>query len=344
MKKNLLFTRCLVACFAVSLSACGLFSQKPAPTTTAQNIPAPAPAKKGGYYLDDGPLDGAAPDVSKIPDAVVRDEPLHRFANKPYTALGKNYVPNVANDRYKERGTATWYGKKYHGQKTSSGEVYDMMGMTAAHKTLPIPSYVRVTNPANGVSVVVRVNDRGPFIGDRVIDLSYVAATKLGIAQAGSGTVDVERVFERDIPPTSTGVPENSNAVVTALPAQPVAVPIAVPINTSAKPAAGAAKPAAVPAAPAPGLYGVPLASEKEGFYVQLGAYGSQDNATAFYNRAAIELANVVPNIQNEPIQMAQRDGLFRIRIGPFESQEQAKALANKISSSFGPAAVVKSR
>jgi rare lipoprotein A len=129
-----------------------------------------------------------------VVDAVPRIEPLHKYANRPYNALGRDYVPMTSLQPFRQRGMASWYGKRYHGQKTSSGEVYDMYAMTAAHPTLPIPSYARVTNLANGRSVVVRINDRGPFRGTRIIDVSYVAAHKLGFIQAGQAQVDVEAV------------------------------------------------------------------------------------------------------------------------------------------------------
>ena len=159
-----------------------------------------APAvRKPAYYLDDGPPDSVPDHVATLPDAVPQDEPYHRFANRPYTVFGKSYTPVVNNEPMKERGLASWYGKKFHGLKTASGEVYDMFKMTAAHKTLPIPSYARVTNVRTGQSIVVRVNDRGPFHDGRVIDLSYAAAQRLGIAQAGSGLVEVERVFKGQV-------------------------------------------------------------------------------------------------------------------------------------------------
>ena len=150
--------------------------------------------KKGGYYKDDGP--GAKPpaNIDGIADATPRVEPLHKFANRPYSALGKSYTPLTSVQSFKQRGMASWYGKKFHGQKTASGELYDMYKMTAAHPTLPIPSYVRVTRVANGKSVVVRVNDRGPFHAGRVIDLSYVAAYKLGYIQAGAAEVTLEAI------------------------------------------------------------------------------------------------------------------------------------------------------
>ena len=119
---------------------------------------------------------------------------MHRFANRPYQALGRSYVPLTALAEFKQRGMGSWYGRRYHGSRTSSGEIYDMYAMSAAHPTLPIPSYARVTSLANGKSVVVRINDRGPFLSERVIDLSYVAAWKLGYVEAGSGMVEVESI------------------------------------------------------------------------------------------------------------------------------------------------------
>ena len=127
-------------------------------------------------------------------------EPLHRFANRPYTVFGQDFVPAISLRPYKESGIASWYGRKFHGQKTSIGETYDMYAMTAAHPTLPLPSYARVTNVTTGKTVVVRVNDRGPFLHDRIIDLSYAAAHRLGIAAQGSGEVEVEAIIPGDAP------------------------------------------------------------------------------------------------------------------------------------------------
>jgi len=153
-----------------------------------------APERKGGYYKDDGPHARPPADLDRVADAVPRKEPLHKYANNPYEALGQKYRPLTSLQPYRQKGIASWYGKKYHGQKTSSGELYDMYAMTAAHPTLPIPSYARVTHAGSGKSVVVRINDRGPFRGGRVIDLSYVAAYKLGFIQAGSAEVVVESI------------------------------------------------------------------------------------------------------------------------------------------------------
>ena len=172
------------------LSGCGSFSRKEEPAPAA---PQPAPGK-GAYYKDDGPGANPPANLAAIPDAVPRAEPLHRFANRPYQVFGKDYVPLARVAPFKEAGVASWYGRRYHGSATSSGEKYDMYAMSAAHPTLPIPSYVRVTNVANGRSVVVRVNDRGPFHSDRIIDLSYTAAWKLGYVEAGSARVEVEAI------------------------------------------------------------------------------------------------------------------------------------------------------
>ncbi len=211
------------------------------------SLPAPAPAippvRRGAYYEDDGPGDAVPADLDRLPDAVPRAEALHRFANNPYVALGREYLPARALKPFRQRGTASWYGRKFHGQRTSSGEIYDMYGMTAAHPTLPIPSYARVTNVATGNAVVVRVNDRGPFLHDRVIDLSYAAAYKLGYVTRGSALVEVEAV-----------IPGGSPAAATY---------------------AGTA-PAAVAAA------AIPIAAEPGGLYLQLGAFTARANAETF--------------------------------------------------------------
>ena len=143
-----------------------------------------------GDVRDSGPSQPV--DLSHIPDAVPRVEARTIAGNKsPYTVLGKTYYVLFDVERYQEQGVASWYGNKFHGRNTSNGEVYDMYAMTAAHKTLPIPSYVRVQNLENGKQVVVRVNDRGPFHGNRVIDLSYAAAQRLGFAGKGTAPVEV---------------------------------------------------------------------------------------------------------------------------------------------------------
>ena len=174
----------------------------------------PAPTPSTRYYKDDGPGDNVPANMDAIPDAIPRPEALHRFANRPYTVLGRDYVPATVLRPYRERGIASWYGRKFHGEKTSTGETYDMYAMTAAHPTLPLPSYARVTNVASGKSVVVRVNDRGPFLHGRVIDLSFAAASRIGIAQGGSGEVEVEAIL-----------PSASPTLVAVAPLPPVTPP-----------------------------------------------------------------------------------------------------------------------
>lgn len=177
----------IAAILAVALSGCG--------TPTKRDTTAKPPQRGGGYYLDDGPGANPPANIDSIPDAVPRAEPVRSATSRPYVVMGRSYTPMTALQPYKARGIASWYGRRYHGKQTSSGEIYDMYAMTAAHTTLPIPSYARVTNIANGKSVVVRINDRGPFIDDRLIDLSYTAAHKLGVLAGGSAMVEVETLI-----------------------------------------------------------------------------------------------------------------------------------------------------
>lgn len=143
---------------------------------------------------DRGPRAGSI-DVSSVPDAVPRDEPRSRYGNPPsYVVNGKTYHVLDSGKAFVERGVASWYGEKFHGRRTSSGEPYDMYAMTAAHKSLPLPTYVEVMNVRNGKKVVVKVNDRGPFHANRIIDLSYTAAAKLDILEAGTGLVEIRSI------------------------------------------------------------------------------------------------------------------------------------------------------
>jgi len=157
--------------------------------------PDAAPSNRGGYYLDDGPPEVTPAELEAIPDAMPRLEPIKASTTRPYTALGRRFVPMTSLQPYSATGVASWYGKRYHGQPTASGEPYDMFSMSAAHPLLPIPSYVRVTRLDTDRSVVVRINDRGPFLADRLIDLSYAAAYKLGIVASGQGRVRVEAIL-----------------------------------------------------------------------------------------------------------------------------------------------------
>lgn len=190
MKKSTL-TRCALSVLGLLAGCTSSPPVKPSSQVSKPATTTPA-ARPGAYYLDDGPGDNPPADLLAIADAVPRAEPLHRFANRPYQALGIAFTPITDIGDYQKEGVASWYGRRYHGKPTASGEVYDMYGMSAAHPTLPIPSYARVTALDNGKSVVVRINDRGPFLNDRIIDLSYVAAFKLDVAGKGSGRVRVE--------------------------------------------------------------------------------------------------------------------------------------------------------
>jgi peptidoglycan lytic transglycosylase len=165
------------------------------PASLALALALSACSTPGGYYKGDGPGGRPPVDLDRIADAKPRVEPLKSGANGPYTVLGRKYVPYTSLQAYRQRGVATWYGRKFHGKRTASGETYDMYAMTAAHTILPIPSYARVTNLANGRSVVVRINDRGPFHRERIIDLSYAAAYKLGYVNMGSANVEVEAIL-----------------------------------------------------------------------------------------------------------------------------------------------------
>ncbi len=172
--------------------------------------------KRPGYYSEDGPPERVPSNLLATPDAIPRDEPLNPYANRPYVALGRTYVPDLSNAPFHQRGIASWYGRQFQGNRTASGEHYDMFAMTAAHPTLPIPSYARVTNTHDGRSVIVRINDRGPFLRDRVIDLSYVAAARLGLAGPGSGEVEVQRIvptrIARAVPSSSASATQIARA------------------------------------------------------------------------------------------------------------------------------------
>lgn len=266
---------------------------------TAPKVAKPAPS--GKYYADDGPPDRIPDNLAEIPNAVPRDEPFHRFANRPYTVFGRMYVPVVNKEATRERGIASWYGKKFHGLKTSSGEPYDMFAMTAAHPTLPIPSYARVTNVRTGEWVVVRINDRGPFHSNRVIDLSYAAAARIGIALAGSGWVEVERIFES---------PEPAAIVSQTLP-PPQQVVVETPI----------------------------LVEEAAGLWLQLGAFAGRESAENFRDKVAKEMSWLY-----EPIQVSARDGLHRVRLGPYRNREEALAIADKVRQTLGFAPTLISR
>ncbi len=292
----------------------------PSGKTTPPEASAPAPAApapesgSGGYLSGDGPGADAPANLDDIPDAVPKVEPLHRYANRPYTALGKNFTPLEAPGDYKETGIASWYGKKFHGQRTSIGEVYDMYGMTAAHPILPIPSYARVTNLATKKSVIVRVNDRGPFLHERIIDLSYTAAHKLGIINNGSAEVQVESIAVDGTAPLAV-------STVLSTPLKPAPAPVAEPTPPVV----------VVPEAPAPVHTAAAPAASAGKVYLQLGAFKSPQGAESFLAKMRSKLGTV-----EKSLSLFQKDGLERVHLGPYATQDEARAAGEKLRVRLG--------
>jgi len=257
--------------------------------------------RSGGYFEDDGPESHPPADVANIPDAVPKTEPRSATGNNPYAVYGVTYSPLTDSRGYRERGVASWYGKKFHSKRTSSGEPYDMYAMTAAHKTLPLPSYARVRNLENGRSVVVRINDRGPFLHNRLIDLSYAAAARLGILGTGTGMVEVEAV--------SPDEPATQMAQVKTYPLQVVAPAMAAEELPSAPPAPTVPK-----------------------LYLQVGAFTQWNNAVSLRNRLERE---ALRPISIQPPQAAQGNGpdagrVYRVRVGPLTNIEEGDRLTER--------------
>lgn len=310
-------------CFLATVSACSTTkimlpdSPAAAPGTPPATQSAPAttlpqtgttPGTPGGYYQADGPEANPPPNLEATPDPVPQVEPLNKFANEPYVALGQTFVPDKSGKQYAASGIASWYGKQFHGRKTASGEIYNMYAMSAAHPTLPIPSYARVTNRKNNKSVIVRVNDRGPFHANRVIDLSYTAALKLGYIQQGSAEVTVESITGKDFA-TNTVAPQ-------AVAPQAVAA------------VAGSAAQTAVAVAPA-------ASSGNKPGYLQLGVFSNPTNAQSFREKIMQDLTWLT-----EPIEIFIVDKLYRVRIGPFSDNNLASNISSRVKSSLGIAPV----
>lgn len=297
------------------LSGCGGHPPKPTTPPPAGGAVSPAPnlsekkpvitKQSGGFYLDDGPLDHSI-DLAAIPDAMPRAEPPHRFANRPYSVFGRDYVPLANAAGFRQQGVASWYGRRYHGQKTSSGEPYDMFAMTAAHPTLPIPSYARVTRldagPNQGKSVVVRVNDRGPFLHERVIDLSYAAAWKLGITDNGSGRVLVEALL-----------PDGTTPVTNPATAEPPPAPQNAPAVLED-------------------------VVERKGHYLQLGAFASLENAESLKAKLYRDLGEL-----GDKLVVRSSGNLHRLQLGPWLDVTEARRIAERLKFAFDlPAVLVK--
>src|SRR5690606_30076904 len=254
---------------------------------------------------------GGIPDVHLIPEPEVVAEPHSRYGNRsPYTVLGKKYYVRDSAEGYRETGIASYYGNKFHGRRTSNLEVYDMYAFTAAHKTLPLPSFARVTNLANGSSVVVRVNDRGPFHDGRIIDLSYAAAVKLGVDRAGTARVEV------------VGLMPGENArqeydAVAAAPPPEAPLPPAPPAPTAIDQLVAALPVATAAAAPAPSVPGA---------FLQVASFAEEANAQRAL--AAVDAAGIAG------ASLAAGDSagrpVWRLRIGPVPA-DAVEAIAERV-------------
>jgi rare lipoprotein A len=285
---------------------------KPAAPSTTASVPSistpstpssPTTKGRGGYYLDDGPEAQVPAGLLDTPDAEPKVEPYAKGPSKPYSVFEKTYTPITDSRPFVQRGTGSWYGKKFHGQRTASGEVYNMYKMTAAHPTLPIPSYARVTNLRNGKQVIVRVNDRGPFHSERIIDLSYTAALKLGYLNGGSSELEVERLLPDEI----ARINASSKMVVAESSEPQTSDPIASLLNAESAP---------------------PVTAGVGGYYLQFGAYAQSPNAQSMRERLLSGWPQELP-----PPAVVQSQGLFRLHSGPFTSREEASQAARQLQS-----------
>lgn len=252
----------------------------------------------------DGPLPNPPADLARVPDAAPRIEPVRSGGpNKPYEVQGERYEPITGDPPYADRGLASWYGRKFHGRPTASGEVYNMYAMTAAHPTLPIPSYARVRNPANGREIVVRINDRGPFHKGRIIDLSYTAALKLD-ALRGVTPVEVRRITYAEIRAGNWQKPAGDPP--------PVFVPDTPPGGPQRETTAT-------------------IAGKASGAWLQFGAFARLDGAEALRQRIAEADLSLLPLLT-----VVREGGMHRLRAGPFPSAEEARATAARLRDEGG--------
>lgn len=312
-----------------------------------QSLPVlpPAGSGRGGYYQDDGPGDAPPDGLHDIPDAEPKVEPYTRRGNRPYVVFGKSYTPFTDGRPFRQRGIGSWYGKKFHGQKTSSGEIYDMYKMTAAHPTLPLPSYARVTNVSNGKQVIVRVNDRGPFHSSRIIDLSYTAALKLGYIAKGSAELEVERLLPDEIARinSSRQAGQDESRIVppasSAEPASPVVDAVPVQMPTIAVSGTGGSEQLAAQPIGAIAPVSITGAAATGGFYLQLGAYGNPANAESMRSRLAQNWNGALP-----PMEIVQNGALYRIYSGPFASRSDADSAARQMQAAGAALPVIVQR
>lgn len=315
---GLLLTGCSSTPSAPSASA----PSKPTQSTAKSRTPSPSvtpPFTGGGYYRDDGPGLNTPDNLGQVPDAVPKHEPLHRFANNTYKVLGKTYTPLTSNVGYRQDGKASWYGRKFHGKPTSSGEPYDMYAMTAAHPTLPIPSYVRVTNPENNKQIVVRINDRGPFHDNRLIDLSYTAAYKLGVLK-GVTPVTVEAVLP-DVAPDSFVAQATDSSTEPAV--QPVTIAATAAPEAKLTMTSAASSPTSTTATPTP--------LPEYAYYLQLGAFSTQARADDLLRQVSSRLSRTMPGVMRMSL-----DGLYKVHAGPFNIEAEADAAALQLRNDLG--------
>ncbi|MBK7617174.1 MAG: septal ring lytic transglycosylase RlpA family protein [Vitreoscilla sp.] len=348
-----------VLLLAIALAACTSAPKRPAaaagPPRTEAVVATPG--------KDGPPLDRSV-DPLQVPDAEPRIEPIRLGGpNKPYEVAGQTYVPAAGDVPVVERGLASWYGRLFHGRRTASGEVYNMNAMTAAHRTMPIPSYARVRNPASGREVIVRVNDRGPFVAGRVIDLSYAAAVRLGV-QNGVAAVEIERITHEQI---RAGLPgRTSDTALVAAPATksaaaplaalevPAAMPAPMPtaVTTPVSLPMAEATVAELPAAPAsaiplptaqpPIMMGErarALTAAAAGYWLQLGAFAKGEGAYGFQKRVAAELDWLSPLLT-----VFAEGGMHRLQAGPYPSREQAREAAERVRTALQLVPVVVER
>lgn len=311
--------------FSLLLTAC----------STTNDYDANMDPNAGRYDQDTDSIPMRLPTAEEMRDAEPNVEPLSRGGNKPYNIYGINYSPRTDIMEYSEIGTASWYGNKFHGHKTSNGETYNVFAMTAAHKTLPLPSYVRVTNLANNTSAIVRVNDRGPFHQDRIIDLSYAAAYRLGIFPGGTGRVKVELVASPAMvnqTTLATGVSSDTKFEEQTLgadqyqseqfveePYTPEAVtPSRTQPLTSTVAATGTSSNQKVRSQ---AIIPVDNSPSRQGCFIQLIASGDQTKVQRLGNEIRAQLS------VNTKVEAA--NGLFRLIAGPFSSSDAAEVLQN---------------
>lgn len=288
--------RGIVAIAAVLLAGCSVL---PRP-----RIPLPLPETRKPTPPPAGNVPAPPGDLAAIPDAVPRIEPRSRYGNpETYEVFGKRYRVLRSADGYVERGTASWYGPGFHAERTSSGEPYDMYAMTAAHKTLPIPAYARITNLQNGRSVVVRINDRGPFVGERIVDLSYTAAWKLDMLRTGTAPVEL-RVLDPRTEQLRSEQPRTAGT----------------PMSTPSVPAPTTTPTASEPPAPAKAL---PISSR----YLQAGSFGSAGNADALVAKLR---SNGIGNASVREARIGERV-VHRVLVGPIDDALEADDLIERL-------------